>query len=65
MERCDFGVENIEVACYMIYHRGVGCSSIITGSSTHNDRVKEVFKSYIKIYSGKKQLHFLAQTTKT
>jgi hypothetical protein len=38
--RTDRGVENVDIARYMIIARGTGRGSIITGNSVHNQRIK-------------------------
>ena len=47
--RSDFGMENIEVARYMLDNRGLGRGSIVTGSSVHNCRVERTHRD---IYAG-------------
>ena len=43
--RTDQGRENIEVAQYMLRHRGCNHSSVLVGSSVHNQRIMERFAS--------------------
>ncbi|XP_028393179.1 uncharacterized protein LOC114517591 [Dendronephthya gigantea] len=47
--RSDHGLENIEVARYMLRNRGVARGSIITGSSVHNCRVERIHRD---VYAG-------------
>eukprot|EP00794_Sanderia_malayensis_P013246 gene13246-14606_t len=47
--RSDHGLENIEVAKYMIESRGTNRGSIITGSSVHNQRVERMHRD---VYCG-------------
>ena len=42
--RSDQGTENTSVALYMLRHRGVGRSSMITGSSTHSQRIERLWR---------------------
>lgn len=47
--RADKGKENVLVADYMIERRGVGRKSMITGKSTHNQRVERLWRD---VYTG-------------
>ena len=56
--RCDYGVENADVARFMLETQGTGHSSIITGSSVHNQRVEGQWRD-VKIIVQTVQ-HFLS-----
>lgn len=52
--RSDKGLENIQVAEYMINARGAGKGSMLTGKSTHNQRIerlwRDVFDGVVKYF---------------
>lgn len=47
--RSDQGMENIQVAEYMIRKRGINKRSMITGKSTHNQRIERLWRD---VYEG-------------
>ena len=47
--RSDLGVENVEIARFMITTRGPSRGSIITGSSTHNQRVERMWRDVHRV----------------
>lgn len=47
--RCDYGMENFQVAQFMLDQRGLNRGSIITGSSVHNCRVERTHRD---VYAG-------------
>lgn len=42
--RTDCGTENLQVACHMLQYRGLDRRSVITGSSTHNQRIERLWR---------------------
>ena len=47
--RSDMGMENVKIADYMIEKQGVGNGCMITGKSTHNQRIERLWRD---VYTG-------------
>ena len=47
--RCDQGLENLQIAEYMLQVRGRPPASIIAGKSTHNQRIERLWRD---VYEG-------------
>ena len=52
--RTDCGTENLRIARHMLRHRGIDQNSVLTGSSTHNQRIERLWRdlhqSVTKLY---------------
>ena len=62
--RCDFGVENIDIARFMLVTRGVGRNSVLCGSSTHNQRIERLWRDVRRVVLRQYQYIF-SYTVKT
>ena len=47
--RCDLGVENVDIARFMLVARGCGRSSVMCGSSTHNQRIEQLWRDVRRV----------------
>ena len=47
--RCDLGVENVDIARFMLVTRDVGQNSVICGSSTHNQIIECLWRDVRRV----------------
>lgn len=47
--RCDFGIENVDIAYFMLTVRGTGRGSVLSGSSTHNQRIERLWRDVSRV----------------
>ena len=57
--RCDHGIENVDVARWMLETRGLNRVSIITGSSVHNQRIERLWRDLRLSDTDLYALHFV------
>lgn len=57
--RCDYGMENVLVAQFMLRRRGLDRGSIITGSSVHNCQVERTHRDVYAVSSVFMQSYFM------
>ena len=46
--RSDRGVENFDMACFMLQVGGFDRGSVITGSSVHNQRIERLWRDFFR-----------------
>lgn len=47
--RCDLGIENVDIARFMLVTRGTGRHSVLSGSSTHNQRIERLWRDVHRV----------------